>query len=240
MIQWCKKHASACVSLVLLAALAVFGVTYHKQIWLVLTQPAARDAFVAYVRGTGVTGFLAFLGLQVLQVVVAVLPGEPVEIMAGALYGTWGGLFACQLGILVGSVAVYYCVKLAGAAAVDASVLHKYRFLRDDAHVKFALFLLYFVPGTPKDILLYIGPFMPVSARTFFAIALFARVPSVITSTYAGANIVQGNWKMSLLVFAVTGAAALLCVWQQDKILSAIKALKHRRNQSLLEKTKKP
>ena len=87
MIQWCKKHASACVSLVLLAALAVFGVTYHKQIWLVLTQPAARDAFVAYVRGTGVTGFLAFLGLQVLQVVVAVLPGEPVEIMAGALYG---------------------------------------------------------------------------------------------------------------------------------------------------------
>ena len=230
MVQWCKKHAGACGSLVLLAALAVFGVTYHKQIWLVLTQPAARDAFVAYVQNTGVTGFFAFMGLQILQVIVAVLPGEPVEIMAGALYGTWGGLLVCQAGILIGSVAVYYCVKLAGAAAVDASVLHKYRFLRDDAHVEFALFLLYFVPGTPKDILLYIGPFMPVSARAFFMIALFARSPSVLTSTYAGANIVQGNWEVSALVFAVTGIAAVLCVWKQDKILHGIEVLKRKKS----------
>lgn len=59
--------------------------------------------------------WLAFLGLQVLQVVVAVLPGEPVELMAGLLYGTWGGLTLCLLGVGLSSAAVYYCVRAAGA-----------------------------------------------------------------------------------------------------------------------------
>jgi len=76
----------------LLLALAVFGITYRNEIWAVLTQQDARDAFIAFVHDSGFLGLLAFLGLQVLQVVAAVLPGESVELMAGLLYGTWGGL----------------------------------------------------------------------------------------------------------------------------------------------------
>ncbi|MEG2394764.1 MAG: VTT domain-containing protein, partial [Ruthenibacterium sp.] len=162
-----RQYAGAAFSLVVLAGLALFAVTYHRQIWLLLTQQSARDTFVAMVRGSGFTGLAAFLGLQVLQVVIAVIPGEPVELMGGALYGTWGGLAVCMAGLLLGSVAVYYVVRLMGAGKIDPSLLHKYRFLRDDAHICWFLFLLYFIPGTPKDVLLYIGPFLPVRPAAF-------------------------------------------------------------------------
>lgn len=219
-----KKHpyAGVLLGLTLAAALAVLGLAYHREIVDILTRQAARDAFVSSVRRSGAAGFAAFLGLQVLQVVVAVLPGEPVELMAGALYGTWGGLGVCLLGLLPGSMVVYGAVRLLGAARIDPALLHKYRFLRDDAHVEFALFLLYFIPGTPKDALLYVGPFLPVRPAVFFAIALTARIPSILTSTCAGASFVQGNWRMSLAVFSVTGLAALTCILLQERILQAL------------------
>ena len=161
-VAFIKKYAGTALGAALLLALAVFGITYRNEIWAVLTQQDARDAFIAFVHESGFLGLLAFLGLQVLQVVVAVLPGEPVELMAGLLYGTWGGLALCLLGVGLSSAAVYYCVRAAGARAIDASVLAKYHFLRDEAHVKFFLFLLFFIPGTPKDVLIYLGPSGPM------------------------------------------------------------------------------
>ncbi|MEG0769674.1 MAG: VTT domain-containing protein [Ruthenibacterium sp.] len=229
-----RQYAGAAFSLVVLAGLALFAVTYHRQIWLLLTQQSARDTFVAMVRGSGFTGLAAFLGLQVLQVVIAVIPGEPVELMGGALYGTWGGLAACMAGLFIGSAAVYFVIRLMGASSMDASLLHKYRFLRDDTHVYYFLFLLYFIPGTPKDILLYIGPFLPVRPAAFFAIAMLARIPSVLTSTYAGANLISGDWRTSLAVFAVTGVLALLGIWQQENIL---RLLQRHKAKKTLEKT---
>ena len=214
-VAFIKKYAGTVLGAALLLALAVFGITYRNEIWAVLTQQDARDAFIAFVHDSGFLGLLAFLGLQVLQVVVAVLPGEPVELMAGLLYGTWGGL-----------AAVYYCVRAAGARAIDASVLAKYHFLRDEAHVKFFLFLLFFIPGTPKDVLIYLGPFLPVRPHAFFLISTLARIPSVITSTFAGSQFAEGSWDVSLVVFLATGAVAGLCVIFQDRILAGIAALK--------------
>ena len=84
-VAFIKKYAGTALGAALLLALAVFGITYRNEIWAVLTQQDARDAFIAFVHESGFLGLLAFLGLQVLQVVVAVLPGEPVELMAGLL-----------------------------------------------------------------------------------------------------------------------------------------------------------
>ena len=215
-VAFIKKYAGTVLGAALLLALAVFGITYRNEIWAVLTQQDARDAFIAFVHESG------FLGLQVLQVVVAVLPGEPVELMAGLLYGTWGGLALCLLGVGLSSAAVYYCVRAAGARAIDASVLAKYHFLRDEAHVKFFLF----IPGTPKDVLIYLGPFLPVRPHAFFLISTLARIPSVITSTFAGSQFAEGSWDVSLVVFLATGAVAGLCVIFQDRILAGIAALK--------------
>lgn len=223
-----KKALGTVLSAALLLALAVFGITYRSEIWAVLTQQEARRAFIAYVRDGGFAGMLAFLGLQILQVVVAVLPGEPVELMAGLLYGTWGGLALCLVGIGISTMAIYYCVRAAGARSIDPAILVKYRFLRDEAHVKLFLFLLFFIPGTPKDALIYLGPFLPLDPLSFLLLATVGRIPSILTSTFVGSQFAAGSWKVSLAVSVITGIAAGLCVLFQERILAAIASLRGR------------
>ncbi len=212
-----KKYAGAVLSATLLLALAGFGLTYRNEIWAVLTRKDARDAFIAYVHDGGFIGVLAFLGLQILQVVVAVLPGEPVERLA-----------LCLLGIAVSSMAIYYCVRAAGARSIDPAILSKYRFLRDEAHVKLFLFLLFFIPGTPKDALIYLGPFLPMKPFTFLLLATMGRIPSILSSTFVGSQFAAGSWKVSLAVAVGTGPIAALCVLFQDRIIAAIASLRER------------
>lgn len=228
LITWIRKHGGTIVSVVALLALAVCGVYYRREIWDILVSQEARDAFIAYVRESGLVGLALFFGLQILQVVVAVLPGEPVELMAGLLYGTWGGLMVCLVGVALSTLIVYYCVRAAGAKAIDPSTLKKYRFLRDEAHVKLFLFVLFFIPGTPKDVLIYLGPFLPVKPFHFLLLATIGRIPSILTSTFSGRQFAVGSWQVSLVVIIVTGVLAGLCLLFQERILSLLASWRER------------
>ena len=132
MKQWWKKHAGKMAGVLVLLILAGFGLTYWREIWAVLTQPQARDAFIEFVRGKGVLGVFIFLGIQLLQVVVAFLPGEAVEFAAGLLYGTWAGLLLCLLGILLASCTVYAFVRLFEMCIRDSNHGVHFRFHRGD------------------------------------------------------------------------------------------------------------
>lgn len=194
------------------------GVTYRQEIFAILTDPKARQLFIEQIRQAGWAGLVFFFLLKILQVLVVVIPGEPFEIMAGVLYGTFGGLLLSLAGVLCGSVIIYFTMKMLGVHAIDPEKLHKYRFLRDEKRIHIMLFLLFFIPGTPKDILTYMGPFLPIPTSHFFAVSLLARIPSIITSTFAGANIARENWIATVLVFAVTGAVGILCILYNQAI----------------------
>ncbi len=228
MITWIRKHGGTIVSVAALAVLAFFGVYYRREIWAILVSQEARDSFISYVRESGLVGLALFFGLQILQIVVAVLPGEPVELMAGLLYGTWGGLAVCLAGVALSTLIVYYCVRAAGAKALDQSALKKYRFLRDEAHVKLFLFVLFFIPGTPKDVLIYLGPFLPVKPFHFLLLATIGRIPSILTSTFSGRQFAVGSWQVSLVVIVVTSIAAGLCLLFQERILTFLASLRGR------------
>ena len=70
--------------------------------------------------------------------------------------------------------------------------------------VEFIMTILFFLPGTPKDLLAYLAGLLPLKSFRFIAISTLARFPSIISSTLAGANLAKGNWKMSLLIYAIT------------------------------------
>lgn len=218
--RWLKAHIGTIFGAAVLAAVAVFGLTYHRQIWAILTQETARDAFIGWARGSGLMGVGVFLGIQILQVVVAVLPGEAVELAAGLIYGTWGGLALCLLGVFVSSVLIYYTVRALGARASAGEALKKYKFLRDEEHIEFALFLLFFIPGTPKDLLTYAGPFLPVPPVRFFLISTLARIPSMLSSTFAASSFAEGNLAAGAAVYAAAILAAALCLWKEEAILA--------------------
>lgn len=159
----------------------------------------------------GVWGGLALLGVQVLQVVVAILPGEPVELAAGAMYGVWGGLLLCLCGCLIGSAGVFLAVRWKGRAAFGSTALaarlRQYRFLREEDKLEGLVFLLYLIPGTPKDILVYACALSPLPFWRFLFLSTLARIPSVLTSTWAGDSFTENRLWLTL---AICGCTALL------------------------------
>ena len=179
-----------------------------------LGSEEGRSEFKAYIDSFGIGGWFIMLGVQILQVVVAFLPGEPIEIVMGIFYGPWMGMITCLIGILIGTIIIYLLGKLIGKPFVklflDEEDINKYKFLKDPRKIEMTVFVLFFIPGTPKDALTYIAPFIPIKPRRFFVIATLARIPSIITSTILGHEIIEGNYLNAIIVFVVTAVISIL------------------------------
>lgn len=170
-----------------------------------VSQP---EQFQRWVDGRGIWGRLAFLGMVILQIVVAVIPGEPLEIAAGYAFGFWEGTFLCILGMTVGGILVFSLVRRFGVRAArlffSPEKLASLRFLQNRRHVTWLLALCFLLPGTPKDILSYAAGLTPIRFSHWLLITSLCRLPSVVTSTMGGSALGSGQVKAAALVFAAT------------------------------------
>jgi uncharacterized membrane protein YdjX (TVP38/TMEM64 family) len=179
-----------------------------------LATPEGREEFKVWIDGLGFGGWLVTLGIPLLQIFVALIPGEPVELMLGYVWGPWLGTLTCLIGIFIGTATIFLLVRKFGmkfvSRFVDPEELKRYKFLRDKNKVDITVFILFFIPGTPKDALTYIAPIAPIGAVKYLLIATFARIPSIITSTILGDSIADGKWVLALVVFAITAVISVL------------------------------
>ncbi len=188
-----------------------------------LATEEGRTEFKVWVDGLGFGGWLATLGIQLLQIFVALIPGEPVELLLGYVWGPWLGMLTCLVGIFIGTVTIYFVVRKLGMKFVRKVVgtddLTKYKFLSDKNKVEITIFILFFIPGTPKDALTYIAPFAPIHPVKYFLIATFARIPSIITSTILGGSIADGDYVLAVIVFIITAVLSILGIIFGNKFI---------------------
>lgn len=148
--------------------------------------------------------------LEVLKVFVVMLPGEPIELLAGMCYGPIGGILLVYIGISISTFFISYIVHKQGRELVKDIVpeekLEKVeKMLKDNPKkVETTLFFLYFLPVIPKDFLTYIGSLLPMSTKKFLFISLCARFPAVFSSTIVGSRILSGDIKTIIIVYGVT------------------------------------
>ena len=175
------------------------------------------ERFQAWVDAQGVRAPLLFVGMVVLQIVVAIIPGEPLEIAAGYAFGALEGTLLCLIGALVGRVAVFLLVRRFGVRAVEVffplEKVQSLRFLQNEKKLTFWVFFLFFLPGTPKDVLCYIVGLTNLPLRSWLIISTIAPIPSIITSTIGGSALGMGRYTFAAAVFGATlaiSAAGLL------------------------------
>ena len=175
------------------------------------------ERFQAWVDAQGVRAPLLFVGMVVLQIVVAIIPGEPLEIAAGYAFGALEGTLLCLIGALVGRVAVFLLVRRFGVRAVEVffplEKVQSLRFLQNEKKLTFWVFFLFFLPGTPKDVLCYIVGLTKLPLRSWIIISTIAPIPSIITSTIGGSALGMGRYPFAAAVFGATlaiSAAGLL------------------------------
>lgn len=201
-----KKKIFSVAILVGIALLMILGFVYAGKPLLQFVGDTER--FRAWVDGHGGWGRLAFVGMIVLQVCVAVIPCEPLELAAGYVFGTVEGTFLCLLGLILGSVLVFQLVRRWGVKLVTVffplEKIHSLRFLQDSSRRNFLTFLLFFIPGTPKDLLSYIAGLTNMKMSVWVFLTSIARIPSILTSTISGNALGLGKYGLTALVFGGT------------------------------------
>ena len=93
------------------------------------------------------------------------------------------------------------------------------KFLRKNKEKRNILcFIIFFIPGTPKDIMTYFIPLTDMKLSTFLFITTIARIPSIITSTIGGHAIGVENYIFSIIVFVITAIVSLIGIYIYRKI----------------------
>ncbi|MBQ3222444.1 MAG: TVP38/TMEM64 family protein [Clostridia bacterium] len=171
------------------------------------------EAFRAWIDARGFVGKLAYIGIVALQIVVAIIPGEPIELVAGYAFGAWQGLLLAEIGILISSAAVFMAVKKWGTRAVEAFIplekLRSFSFLQNDSRRNAIVFLIFFIPGTPKDVLTYFVGLTPMTLGQWLFITTVARIPSVISSTLTGAAVGDSRYLAAGVIYGCTALLSL-------------------------------
>lgn len=176
------------------------------------------DQFREWVDRSGMWGRIAFIGMKTLKVVIAVIPGEPLELAAGYAFGTWEGMFLCVIGTTLGSIITFSLVRVFGMSIIrvffSQEKLDSLRFLKSSTKRDVILFVLNVIPGTPKDILNYIAGITDINFWFWIFLCSIGRIPSVITSTICGNAFEQKQYWLAIIVlvatFAIGGIGLLL------------------------------
>ena len=166
------------------------------------------EQFRLWVDSAGIWGRIAFLGMVILQVLVAFIPGEPIELVAGYAFGFWEGTFLSLAGFMIGSWIVFALVRRFGMKLVevffDKKKLEEIKFLQNPKKTKIISFILMIIPGTPKDMLSYFAGLTKLTTLEWLAIVAIGRLPSLVTSTLTGAAAGEENYLLSGITLAVT------------------------------------
>ena len=223
------------LSIVLFVGLIIYLLPVMKGL---LTQEG-RLVFKERLDGMGTGKFWIMFALEVAQILLVVLPGEPLEILAGMCFGTILGTVFIMLTVCFTTTVIFLLVRRFGRAYVEEffrkdklDKIENSKFFKDQKNIEIIMTILFIVPGTPKDLLVYLGGLLPIKPVRFILISTFARFPSVITSTLMGASLLNGSILTSVIIYIVTFLVTLIFIFivnkfDKNKVASeAIKSLK--------------
>lgn len=226
------KYVLMIIVIILLIGLIVYLFPVMKNI----STPEGQMEFKNQVESMGALGYLALFGLQFAQIFLIVLPGEPIEILAGMCYGGFGGLIFITISVFIITNIIFFTVRKFGRKFVYSfcnkeriEKIENSKLFKNPQKIEWIMLILFLIPGTPKDLLVYIAGLLPLKPLRFVLISTFARLPSVISSTFAGSSLVAGDWKFSLIIYLVTFllvGIAIFIINKFDKDKTAEEAMK--------------
>jgi uncharacterized membrane protein YdjX (TVP38/TMEM64 family) len=163
-------------------------------------------------REWGALAPVIFMGMQALQVIVAPIPGEITGILGGYLFGEWVGLLYSTIGLTVGSVAAFAVGRWLGAhyvqRLVSPDIWRRLGFIIE-AEGAILCFVIFLIPGLPKDMTCYLFGLSPMPFWTFAVVSTIGRLPGTWVLSAQGAHAAAGDYTQVLLITAIFVAVAL-------------------------------
>jgi uncharacterized membrane protein YdjX (TVP38/TMEM64 family) len=157
-----------------------------------------------------------------LQIVIAPIPGEVIQIAGGYIYGVPLGMFYSIAGMLLGAGIAFFYTRFLGSSYIE-KLLKKEKFqwmaeTMDSKKFYIILFIIFFIPGLPKDFLIYVAGLTPIKPLSFFEILLISRFPWLLACVTIGSNIYHENYKSTIIISVIAVLAFLTGLLYKDKL----------------------
>lgn len=229
--QLARKHLSRgtkiklAVTIIVAAAIAlylIFDVVFHGPLTSLLVN---RDQLVQSVESWGAFAPLLYMLLQIMQTVVAPIPGQVVGSVGGFLFGTWGIVWTA-IGTLIGCYIVFRLARRFGRPLLEKifkpSVIEQFDFILSSKSTSLILFAIFLLPGFPDDMICYLAGMTPLSIRRLMVILILGKLPTIILTNFLGAGLsdnlglVAG---LSVIMVMLLG----LAIWKREFIMRILK-----------------
>lgn len=176
----------------------------------------------------GVLAPLAFILLSMIQVLIPFIPGEPFELLAGYIFGTLKGSLLCLIAGCIASILIIVIAKKYKERILHfffkKTEINKVKFLKSKK--SFILFSIIFImPGTPKDLLCYLGGLSKFELIPLMIVVTIGRIPSIITSTIPADALGDKKYEFALISYCIAAAICLLGFVIYNKIINNKKSI---------------
>lgn len=227
-----KKFLICKISLSLLGFLTIILVL--KYLPRILELTVSLDKFRNYIISLGSFGSVVFIFFQVLQTIIAPIPGEVIQIAGGYIYGVTFGVIYSTLGLLLGAIIAFYFTRLIGTPFIKKLINKKnsqwMADIMDSKKFSAILFIIFLVPGLPKDFLIYIAGLTPINPLKFFGILLISRFPWLLASVSIGSNLHYGNYISTIIVSVISLVSFILGIRYKDKLIIKFSNFSYNKN----------
>lgn len=218
--EYIKENMGGIIFIGLCVLFLFVGYKYFHDYFYILKDP---DEVRNIINSYGQYSILVFILLQMLQVVVFFIPGEIVQVAGGYIFGTVSGSIISLIGICLGSIIIFMICNIYGKPFVERIISKRHltffkRILKLGS-VNYIVFLLYLIPGIPKDALAYICGISDISLKNFIIYSTLGRFPGIFLSAYFGAKIGTDNKLILIGIAVVATVLFILGVIKGEKII---------------------
>jgi len=171
----------------------------------------------------GAAAPIIFILIQALQVVIAPVPGEVTGILGGFVFGQWLGLVYSTIGLTAGSLLAFALGRWLGDAyvrpLVSEETWNKLGFIVE-AEGTILCFVIYLIPGLPKDIVCYLFGLSPMPFWVFAVVSTLGRIPGTWVLSAQGAKTATGHYIEVALLTAAVAALAVPAYYYRHRIVA--------------------
>lgn len=172
--------------------------------------------------------FLAYIAIQISQIIFFFIPGELVQIAGGYIFGSLNGYILSFIGILIGSTASFLLARVLGKRFVEKIVFSEDKWMfkkmeemkNHPGSFKKLIFIMYLIPGIPKDILGYICGVTDITLKNFIIVSMLGRTPALFISCFFGDNISSENIIMLVVIGLVCAVIFIFSVIKGRKFIA--------------------
>ncbi len=188
-----------------------------------------RQQLKGFISSYGPYSPLAYILLQIIQVIVAPIPGGAIEFLGGYLFGVKAGFIYSMIGLFLGSWMAFNLARIFEKVAVEKFVSEqtrtKFDYLVEHQGVILS-FILFLIPGFPKDALCYILGLTPMHLGIFLVISTIGRIPGTLIATLQGAKAFDHQYYTFGILLAASALVVLVFYIYHDEIHHLVKKLK--------------